>query len=238
LQAKYYAQTDFSYFCLLDSFAIMKLQELTPAQMINSLLKDKKVWTQQKLAEKLGVAQSTVNRWRQNAQPEGHHRDAIRELFNDFFEGEEAPKALVPLMGYVGAGAEVMPDFEQVPDDGLDQIEIPFPLPKDMIAFMVRGDSMIPVFKDGALIVVYREQKKPLESFYGEEAAVRTSDGRRFIKTIIRGQGGVNLLSWNANPIEDVQLEWIGEIFAVLPPSAIRKIAKQGGVQGQLKLRA
>ncbi len=143
----------------------------------------------------------------------------------------------VPIMGYLGAGAEVEPDFEQVPPEGLDQIEIPFPLPEDMIGFKVRGDSMLPAYKDGAIIVVYREQQRPLTAFYGEEAAVRTSDGRRFIKTIMRGQNGsVNLLSWNANPIEGVYLDWIGEIFAVIPPSAMRKVGRQGGIQGSLKL--
>lgn len=152
-------------------------------------------------------------------------------------ESSHASRNTVRVMGYLGAGAEVEPDFEQVPSEGLEQVDIPFPLPDDMIAFKVRGDSMLPVFKEGAVIVVYNEQKKSLESFYGEEAAVRTRDGRRFIKTIMRGQNGVNLFSWNANPIENVHLEWIGEIFAVLPPSSIRKITKQGGGQGQLPLR-
>lgn len=143
-------------------------------------------------------------------------------------EGDESVSSLgknvVAVMGYLGAGAEVEPDYEQVPPEGLDQVEIPFPLPDEMVAFKVRGDSMLPVFKDGAVIVVYREQKKPVEAFYGEEAAVRTRDGRRYIKTIMRGVTGVNLLSWNAAPIEDVMLEWVGEIFAVLPPTSIRKM--------------
>jgi phage repressor protein C with HTH and peptisase S24 domain len=143
-------------------------------------------------------------------------------------------------MGYLGAGAEVEPDYEQVPPEGLEHITIPFPLPDDMIAFKVRGVSMLPVFKPDAIIIVHRDQKKPLESFYGEEAAVRTSDGRRFIKTITRGtsNGTVNLMSWNdPAPIENVRLEWIGEIFAVLPPAAIRKIERNGGIQGQLRLK-
>lgn len=153
--------------------------------------------------------------------------------------GEGAASRMVPLMGYLGAGAEVEPDFEQVPPEGLDQIELPFSLDEDLIAFRVRGDSMLPFYKDGATIVVYRDQKRPLESFYGEEAAVRTSDGRRFIKTIMRGQEDtVTLYSSNASPIENVRLEWIGEIFAVLPPAALRKAARQGGVQGQLRLKS
>ena len=123
----------------------------------------------------------------------------------------------VPLMGYIGAGAEIMPDFEQVPADGLEKIEIPFPIPDDMVAFSVKGDSMLPAYKDGYIVIVYRDQRRSIESFYGQEAAVRTSDGKRFIKTIMRGIDGVNLFSWNAAPIENVKIEWIGEIFAVLP---------------------
>ncbi|QHJ77739.1 MAG: LexA-like protein [Bacteriophage sp.] len=139
--------------------------------------------------------------------------------------GKKSAIYSVPLMGYIGAGAEIMPDFEQVPPDGLEKIEIPFQIPDDMVAFSVKGDSMLPMYKDGYIIIVYRDQRKSIESFYGQEAAVRTSDGKRFIKTIMRGADGVNLFSWNAAPIENVKLEWIGEIFAVLPrqPSFLKK---------------
>jgi repressor LexA len=199
-------------------------------------------WTQQQFAEAMGVAQSTVNRWLAGAEPEGHRRDAINEAYEQIVQSgpsRERVGSVVAIVGYLGAGAEVEPEFEQVPPDGLDQIEVPFPLPDEMIAFKVRGVSMLPVFKDGTIIVVYRDQKKPLDAFFGEEAAVRTDDGRRFIKTIMRGPGNsVNLISWNAQPIEGIRLEWIGEIFAVLPPSAVRKVDRQGGIQGQLKLRA
>lgn len=155
----------------------------------------------------------------------------------DSVQPERVSGAEIPVMGYLGAGAEVEPDYEQVPPDGLDQVHIPFPVPDDMIAFTVSGISMMPVFKPGTVIVVYREQKKPIEAFYGLEAAVRTADGRRFIKTITRGSrpNTVTLTSWNdPAPIEDQRLEWIGEIFAVLPPAALRKVDKQGGIQGHL----
>ena len=140
--------------------------------------------------------------------------------------GKESTNYYVPLMGYIGAGAEIMPEFEQVPADGLEMIEVPFQMPADMVAFRVRGDSMLPVYKEGYIIIVYRDQTKPLEAFYGEDAAVRTSDGRRFIKTIVHGADGVNLVSWNAKPIENVKLEWIGEIFAALPSHSLMKKAK------------
>lgn len=200
-------------------------------------------WKQQKLAEHFEVSQSTVNRWLSGSEPEGQRRDAINATYERLVD-ETPPQSEtseIPVMGYLGAGAEVEPDYEQVPPDGMEHVTIPFPLPDDMIAFKVRGVSMLPVFKPDAVIIVHREQKKPLESFYGEEAAVRTSDGRRFIKTITRGttNGTVNLMSWNDPvPIENVRLEWIGEIFAVLPPAAIRKVERNGGIQGQLRLKA
>lgn len=146
---------------------------------------------------------------------------------------------VVRIMGYVGAGAQIEPDFEQVPPEGLGEITAPFDLPEDMLAFGVKGDSMLPVYKNGAVIVVYREQQRPLEAFFGEEAIVRTGDGRRYIKTVMRGSsaGTVNLLSWNAPAIENVRLEWIGEIFAIIPPLALKKVSRAGGLQGQLRLK-
>ncbi|MCK3780457.1 XRE family transcriptional regulator [Ensifer sesbaniae] len=195
-------------------------------------------WTQVQLAEHLSVTQSTVNRWFQGAEPEGHRRDLIIALYNEVVNN--GPKTsdgdIVPLMGYIGAGAEIEPDFEQTPPEGLDQIHVPFPLPDEMVAFEVRGDSMLPVYKNGHVVIVYKDQKRPLEAFYGEEAAVRTADGRRFIKTVMRGVDGVNLMSWNAAPIENVHLDWVGEIFAVLPRTSLKHVERKGGIQGRLRV--
>lgn len=195
-------------------------------------------WRQTQLAERLNVTQATVSRWFSGSEPEGARRDAILALYDEFVEA--GPKALdhgdiVKIVGYIGAGAEIMPEFEQVPPEGLDQVHVPFPLPDDMIALEVRGDSMLPVYKDGHVVIVYREQKKPVQSFYGEDAAVRTADGRRFLKTIMKGTP-ITLTSFNAAPIENVALEWIGEIFAVLPRTQLRHVERSGGLQGRLKL--
>jgi len=175
-------------------------------------------WVQHELAERLDTTQASISRWLSGSDPRGELRDKIYEIYDELFRSDDGIVVnLVPVMGYIGAGAEIQVDMEQVPPEGFDTIEIPFPLPTEMIAFQVRGDSMLPVYRDGYVLVVHKEWTKPLAYFYGKEAAVKTRDGRRFIKSIMRGIEGVNLISWNAAPIENVHLEWIGEIFAILP---------------------
>lgn len=201
-------------------------------------LREERNWTHEKAAEEMGVSRSQFIKLergerRLNADYIALAAKAFGVRPSDVIEDPE--ENVVPLMGYIGAGAEIMPEFEQVPDEGLDQIHVPFPLPAEMIALEVRGDSMLPVYKDGHVIIVYKDQKRPTHAFFGEEAAVRTGDGRRFLKTIMRGNGNaVTLMSFNAGPIENVQLDWIGEIFATIPRLQVKRIEKMGGIQGRL----
>src|ERR1700752_2315776 len=132
----------------------------------------------------------------------------------------------VPIMGRIGAGAVIEPEYEQVAPEGLGEIELPFPISGETIAFEVSGDAMLPKYENGDVIVVYRDQRHPLASFYGEEAAVRLKTGERYLKTIERGKSPsmVNLTSFNAKPIAGVKLEWIGEICVTLPRAQIARM--------------
>lgn len=204
------------------------------------LLREERGWTHEKAADEMGVSRSQfIKLERGERRLTSDYIAQAAQAFGvraaDIIDDPE--ENIIPLMGYIGAGAEIMPEFEQVPPEGLDQIHVPFPLPAEMIALEVRGDSMLPVYKDGHIVVVYRDQKRPTHAFFGEEAAVRTSDGRRFLKTIMRGNGNaVTLMSFNAAPIENVQLDWIGEIFATIPRLQVKRFEKMGGIQGSLRL--
>src|SRR5215471_9674116 len=58
---------------------------------------------------------------------------------------------MVPIMGRVGAGALIEPENEQIPPEGLGDVELPFPISGETVAFEVAGDSMLPKSKTATL---------------------------------------------------------------------------------------
>jgi SOS-response transcriptional repressor LexA len=131
--------------------------------------------------------------------------------------GEQTPGNLIPVVGRIGAGAEISPEFEQVPPEGLYEIEVPFPIPAEAIALQVEGDSMWPRYDPGDVIICWR-QGNDVQEVIGWEAAVKTADGKRYLKCIQRGaaSGTFDLESHNAAPIRGVRIDWAAEIKGVV----------------------
>ncbi len=129
----------------------------------------------------------------------------------------------VRVIGRIGAGAEIFPEDEQVFPEGLREIELDIPLPADMVAFEVEGNSMWPRYNAGD-VVICRDTEHDPASISGREAAVRTADGKRFLKTIRRGTSAstFDLESHNAPPIRDVTIAWASPVELILPGTPAR----------------
>ena len=131
----------------------------------------------------------------------------------------EAPSSSsLRIVGRIGAGAEILPEYEQLPPEGLFDLDVALPLSPDTIAFVVEGDSMWPRYNAGDVVVCSDAEHDPA-MITGREAAVRTGDGKRYLKTIRRGkeQDTFDLESHNAPPIRDVEIAWASPILMMLP---------------------
>lgn len=171
-------------------------------------------WKQERLADELGVAQSTINRWfNENSEPRGQFRDAINALYNRLFNGDGDVEKTVKLAGYVGAAQTVY----QFDDDGAGYVEAPPGAGIMTEAVEVRGDSMFPLYETGTLL--YYSRQLPPELMVGRRAIVRLEDDRVLIKTVQRGSepGLFTLVSLNAPDITDVAVQWAAPIDWIKP---------------------
>lgn len=208
------------------------------AEVINEI-SEATGWKQKKLATLFGVSQGTISKWISTqqtpnlAQWEGVLRIIRRDPRLAHLRQRIEPGSDIPVMGRVGAGSIIEPDFEQIPPDGLYSVNLAVPVPDDMICFAVEGDSMMPKYDPGDVIIVFKEQRQDTASYLGRLVALTTHDGRRYLKKIFSGSapGLYRLESFNAAPISDVDIRWIGEIYAILPGDQVfesaPKIAKK-----------
>lgn len=151
---------------------------------------------------------------------------AFRIRWEWLLEGEGTPtrKNRVRVMGFIGAGSEIHPDFEQVPPDGLAEIEVPFPIPDTAIAFEVQGESMFPRYDEGDVVICSTNTPSAADVI-GAEAAVRTKDGRRYLKRVLQaGKDRYDLESHNAPLIRGAQLEWVGQVLGVVRHGLWKKL--------------
>jgi transcriptional regulator with XRE-family HTH domain len=171
---------------------------------------------QQDIASHFGVSQSTVHRWLKGSEPEGPHRDAINELYDDVLgvaEMENSEPATVKLIGYVSAGATAHYDITD-----LGYVRAPADSTPNTVAMEIRGDSMGPLFKQW--LVYYDEVRSPVTpDMIGRMCVVGLPDGRILVKTIesSRTPGLFHMLSNTESPLLDVEIAWAAKVKSMVP---------------------
>lgn len=126
----------------------------------------------------------------------------------------------VAVVGYIGAGGEII--FEDIGHE--DTVLRPPGISGTLIALVVRGSSMLPKYRDGDIIYIQRTHEGVLPDYIGEDCAVRLASGETYIKQLILGsdKGKFTLLSLNAPPMENVEVEWATLVRFVMPARSRR----------------
>lgn len=202
--SEFYAHSYFSAAMTFGSVSLMTIEE-----KIRYILKATG-WTQARLAEELKTSQPTVNRWLKGAEPEGHRRDAINDLYESV-SGSIAPDdQVVPLVGRVGAGQAV----HAVADNDPDQfVEAPMHATPTTVGVEVDGNSMFPAFEDGSIL--YYSKLLPPEELVNRRAVVQLGDGRIFVKVIRRGSTPD---TWTLQSVNTEYADMVDEVVAWAAP--------------------
>lgn len=157
-------------------------------------------YSQEQVARKLGITQGSISSWETGrTQPDTKQFLALAQLFGvstDTFFSESPLRDLdainirpsaIPILGSIACGKQITPDTE--PDGYAD---IPEGIHADF-ALRCKGDSMIPTFIDGDLVLI--RQQPEVEN--GQIAAV-SIDGETTLKHLYRQADTIVLIAENA----------------------------------------
>lgn len=159
--------------------------------------------TQVELAERVGCKQTDIYRLETDGVKFSKYLAPVLKVLH---LSDDQP-AMVPVVGYVGAGAEVLAIDDHAKGDGFELIPAP-PGMVNGIALIVRGDSMTPKYDEGEIIFIEKTVYS-VDGLVGDICYIQLPDGRTYLKKLQYGSkpGLYTLISYNAPPILDVAVE-------------------------------
>jgi phage repressor protein C with HTH and peptisase S24 domain len=203
--------------------------------------------TQAQLAELAGTSQPQIRRlevgdreltkaWAERLAP--FVRTSPQALL---FEAEPTDeRRVIGVKGIISAGGSIETENEQLdPDGNLFEIEVPFAIPNDAWAFVVRGESMWPRYDPDDVVITYKPSENPRQ-LVGWEAAVQDVDGNRYLKKLLEAArpGHFDLESHNAAPIRNVRIAWASDIYGVVRAARWRRLDSAGKKRAIKKVMA
>jgi phage repressor protein C with HTH and peptisase S24 domain len=154
---------------------------------------------------------------------------AFGRSFEDFMNGVLSTDCGVPVVGRVGAGAQV-PVFDTGLEGASFRVAAPPGLsPRDIVAVEVQGDSMEPVYSDGDLLFYTRATHDGVpDEAIGHRCVAEDADGMGWVKQVKRGDspGHFHLVSLNpgAGSMWNVPLRWAARVRLHWPAELARKL--------------
>lgn len=134
-------------------------------------------------------------------------------------EGGSLKRANVPIVGYVGAGAEIHWVDDHAKGHGMDDAPPFSGQDGPAVAVWVRGDSMLPQIEDGWVPYYTRDYDGVPSACIGKLCVVQVSDGPMPVKMLEPGKRKSlrRPVSYNASPRDDVKLDWAAHVLAIRP---------------------
>jgi hypothetical protein len=123
---------------------------------------------------------------------------------------------LVPLVGYVSAGAAT--HFFPQDSGHLDEVAAPSDASDATVAVEIRGESLGTFFD--RWLVYYDDVRRPVTNdLINKLCVVGLEDGRILIKKIQKSKmrGYFHLLSQTEDPITDARIEWAAKVKQMVP---------------------
>jgi transcriptional regulator with XRE-family HTH domain len=179
--------------------------------------------SQTKLAGKIHSAQTTISSW-ETGRTEPTRDDVVRiadALDWDIAQLElpSAPvigRGVVPLVGYVGAGAAA--HYYASADEGLGEVEAPEDATPQTVAVEIRGESLGALFE--SWLVYYDDVRSPVTpDLYNRLCVVGLPDGRVLVKRIrkARTEGLFHLDSNTEATMNDQEILWAARVKTMRP---------------------
>ncbi|WP_240233582.1 LexA family protein [Devosia lacusdianchii] len=131
---------------------------------------------------------------------------------------EDVEEHTVPVVGYVGAGAEA--HFYALSDGELDRVPAPDGATSDTVAVEIRGESLGPLFE--RWLVHYDEVRSPITpDLHGQLCVVGLANDKVLVKKVrpakSKGRGLYDLLSNNEDPLPDQVIVWAAKVKSMVP---------------------
>lgn len=134
----------------------------------------------------------------------------------DDLRGEPSASGLVPLVGYVGAGAEA--HYYAEAQGPFDMVPAPDGSTESTVAVEIRGESLGSFFDHW--LVFYDDVRAPVTAdLIGKLCVVGLPDDRILIKKLQRSRapGFYHLLSQTEDPILDAEVMWAARVKNMVP---------------------